>query len=537
MATKIIGLDLGQREVRAWLMDVGFSNRESSACFHRPISVLDNESLLEAQLRTAYELLESEQLHHESYALAMPRQLTSVLTHRLPVGQLKLLNEILPGELEDLLPFEIDEIFYDYQIIGTDEHEIEILVAYAVREELEEFMAKCLEAQIDPKVLTLGGLYTDALVPESPLDDLSHVVLLDLGESGAEWSFYIGQELKYLQRCDIGGSTITQELAEVFKVDHEMAEVGKLSEAKWISPEGLTILDAEQAKLAKRINEAIESGFKPLKAELIRSLAHAESTYEIPIEAIYLTGGSSRLIGIDRYLEQNLDIPVKKLKLPQDMVQILKQGAQERQDGHQDYLAYLMADGLARRLYTKHMNFRKDEFSYNRNTGILKSLLASVSIAVFFIVALQGTRLYMEQFSTLDEIAVLEQEVEQLGMALLGKEGLELDTIKFKINSAKEQQVLIPEVSALDTLGELSKFISNEIEVELDHLTISLKENGRGSLEMRGKTTTVGDVSAVIEAVEKTSCFSDKVKKDKVSKSVDERTSFRVTSSSKCKEL
>ena len=73
------------------------------------------------------------------------------------------------------------------------------------------------------------------------------------------------------------------------------------------------------------------------------------------------------------------------------------------------------------------------------------------------------------------------------------------------------------------------------MEVELDRLTIALKGNRRGSLELRGKTSTVGEVSSVIEAVEKTSCFSERVKKDKVSKSVDERTVFRVTASSKCK--
>ena len=45
MATKIIGFDLGQREVRAWQMEVGFSKRESVACYHRPVTALEGESL------------------------------------------------------------------------------------------------------------------------------------------------------------------------------------------------------------------------------------------------------------------------------------------------------------------------------------------------------------------------------------------------------------------------------------------------------------------------------------------------------------
>lgn len=532
MATKIIGLDLGQREVRAWLMDVGFSSRESTGSFHRAITPIDGESQIEAQLRTAYELLETHQLAHESYALAIPRQLTSVLVHRLPAAQMKLVDEILPGELEDLLPFEIDEIFYDYQIIGKDEEEIELLIAYAVREEFEQFMGQCFAAQVDPKVLTLGGLYTESIIPESPNQDLAHQVLLDIGAQGAEWTIYLGGSIKYVQRCDIGGQKITQKLAQVFKVDDEMAEIGKLSEAKWCSEEVLNMIqEGNQKQLAQRINEAIEEALQPLKAELIRSLAFAEINQEIPIETIYLTGGSARLSGLNTYLEQMLNMPVRHLEFPNEMSVHLSAD----RDGCQDYLSYLMADGLAQRLYTKSINFRKDEYSYARDAGILRSLSLAVSIALFCIIVLQGTRLYFEQMTALDEIVLLETEVEQLGVSLLGKEGLELDTIKFKVNSAKEQKVLVPETSAFDTLGELSRFIGKDVEVELDRLTIALKGNRRGSLELRGKTSTVGEVSSVIEAVEKTSCFSERVKKDKVSKSVDERTVFRVTASSKCK--
>ena len=264
----------------------------------------------------------------------------------------------------------------------------------------------------------------------------------------------------------------------------------------------------------------------------MRSFAFSEFNLGVPIEAIYILGGSSKLEGIEAYLEETLSIPVRHPKFPTDMNQNLRPS---RSDGHQDYLAFLMADGLARRLYTKTINFRKNEFSYSRDSGLIRSLAIAITLTIFCLVTLQGLRLYFEQVDALQEIAKLESEVEQLGLSLLGKEGLELDTLKFKVNSSKEKKVLVPEISAFDTLGELSKFISKDVEVELNRITISLNPNGRGSLEMQGKTTTVGNVSAVIEAVEQTSCFSDRVKKDKVSKSVDERTAFRVTASSTCK--
>ena len=399
--------------------------------------------------------------------------------------------------------------------------------------EFIEFMTQCEQAGIDPKVLSLGGLYTDSLMPKPKYDDLSLRVLLDIGEHGSEWSFYVGEQLRHMQRCDTGGYAITEHLAEVFRVDDEMAEVGKLSEARWLSPEGLQLIPNDSnLKLAQAMNEAIESALMTLKVELMRSFAYSESLYGLPLELVYITGGGSRLPGIEQYLQRALLTTIVPLPVPEEMSGVLRG---PRIDGAQDYLAFAMADGLARRLYSQSINFRKGEFSYSRNSGVLRSVAISISIAIFCILALQGARLYIEQVNALKQIAQLEADVEQLGQALIGKEGLELDTLKFKVNSAKEGRVLVPETSALDTLGEVSKFITKDTEVELDRLTITLAPSGRGSLEMRGKTETVGDVSAVIAAVEKTSCFSERVKKDKVSKSVDNRTSFRVTASSKCK--
>jgi hypothetical protein len=63
---------------------------------------------------------------------------------------------------------------------------------------------------------------------------------------------------------------------------------------------------------------------------------------------------------------------------------------------------------------------------------------------------------------------------------------------------------------------------------------VQLPPDGRGRLELRGKTLTVGDVGVVISALEGGACFS-KVKKDSVSKSVDGRTSFRLTAAAQCK--
>lgn len=549
MATKMIGIDLGQREVRAWQLDVSFSKRESTASLRRPVEPLEGEELLDAQLRTASELLDREDLSREAYALAIPRSVTSILTHRLPSAQLKMLDEILPGELEDLLPFDSDDLFYDYQITHQGEDELELLIAYTLRDEFDEFMARCAAVGLDPKVLTLGGLYTHHLTAElealnspsvtisDPLideaDDMTPPpelsVLLDIGESGAEWVIYHGERLYHIQRADVGGAAITRALAKAFRVDEESAEQGKVSEARWIRADALDLVEDGNAKqLAVAFNNVIEESLAPLLGELGRSFAYCERRHGLTVSQVQLMGECARLKGIGQLIADRLMVDVRALSTPEELQRVSTVG------GSQDYLAFAMAQGLAKRLHTRSINLRKGDHQYAGDSGVVRSLIVALLLTLFAIAGLQGARVYFEHQEALAELASLELEVNRLGQELFGSEGMELDTIKSNVESAKRAKVLIPEESALSVLRDLSEYIKREPNLELDKLSISLKPSGRGSLSLAGKAVKIGDVSMVLEAVKQSRCFAERAKREKTTNAMDGRKSFRITSSSTC---
>lgn len=556
MSTKMIGLDLGQREVRAWQIEAGFSKYESRAAFHMPIQRDDDEELIDAQLRAAIALLEREDLERDSYALAIPRSLTSVLRHTLPAAQIKMIDEILPGELEDLLPFDYEDLFYDYQIVSQDENELDLLIVYTLRDEFDEFMERCQRTGLDPKVITLGGLYVhdwlrehlastpsssplseprfeiDALEPDTaPVEPLK--VLLDVGERGAEWLIFQGERLCHIQRADVGGGAITTALAETFKVDEGSAEEGKLSEARWVNPDALRLIeDSHLNKLSTAMNTVIEESLRPLFSEVSRSFLYAEERFGASVSQLYLTGGGARLKGFGDLLAHRLMVKVNPLPSSPEMTRIL---SAERADGARDYIAFSMARGLAKRLYNKSVNLRRGPHSYSGDSGVLRGLFIAVSIALIAIVALQGGRLHLERAAALAELKQLNEEVSDLGQRLFDDKDLELDTIKVKIETVKETKVLIPETSALSTLGELSRDIDSEINIEIDSIKINLNPGGRGQLNLRGKTQSIGDVSSIMDAVKKTTCFGAQAKQTNDQKSTDGRRVFTITSSSSCK--
>lgn len=551
MSTKMIGLDLGQREIRAWQIEAGFSKYESRAAYHIPVIPHEGEDLLSAQLRSAVTLLEREGLSRESYALAVPRSLTSVLRHSLPVAQLKMLDEILPGELEDLLPFDYEDLFYDYQIIHKSETDIELLIVYTLREEFDYFMDQCQFAGLDPKVMTLGGLYVHdwliehLVVPgseEPQLDDLSLEgiaptrplrVFLDIGESGSEWLIFQGDRLCHIQRADVGGGSVTSSLAQTFKVDEVSAEEGKLSEARWVHPSALALIeDPAGSRLSGAMNQVIEDSLRPLFSELGRSLIYVEENFNTSVDRLYLTGGGSALRGMDDLISHRLMVSVEPLPPSLELGRILPP---DREDGSRDYIAFSMARGLAKRLYNRSINLRRGAYSYAGDSGVLKGLLVATVLTLIAVVGFQGGRIYLEHNAALSELNQLNAEVKQLGLDLFNDDTLELDTIKVKVESAKDAKVLIPETTALSTLGELSRDIDTDINIEVDSISINLKPGGRGQLNLKGKTQSIGDVSSIMTAVKKTTCFGEQAKQNRDQKSVDGRRVFTITSSSNCK--
>ncbi|MEZ4474639.1 MAG: hypothetical protein R3F60_28405 [bacterium] len=53
-------------------------------------------------------------------------------------------------------------------------------------------------------------------------------------------------------------------------------------------------------------------------------------------------------------------------------------------------------------------------------------------------------------------------------------------------------------------------------------------------MQIQGKTNVAGDVERLVDAIRQTSCFSSRVNKERVEKSMDDKTKFRLSASSTC---
>jgi type II secretory pathway component PulL len=185
MAT-ILGIDIGKRSVRGAMIRTSLRNFEIDRYLEVPISSLEpgaaRAPLVSSALR---ELIGALGGTPDSVIVALDGMRVSLRHVQLPPGAKKRIAEVLPFELEALLPFPVDEAVIDYQEVGTRDAELNLLAAAVPHGVIEETLALLETAQISPRELAVGAASLDGLLAllQQPADETWLLLHVDAEQS------------------------------------------------------------------------------------------------------------------------------------------------------------------------------------------------------------------------------------------------------------------------------------------------------------------------------------------------------------------
>lgn len=537
MATKIVGLDLGTHTVKVCELVTAFRNFELVGFGYEPVEV-EGEARpdFEALAAAARRLLERRGLLGETLMCALPPGMAATATVELPFDQPKKIEAVLPMQLDDLLPVPVDEVVYDYQVTARREDGgSTVLIAYVRRDRFAELLA-ALELQgIDPKVVGIGplsiyNLYDHAIGAETQ----APVAMLDLGHGHSELSVFDRGEPQIVRDIAGGGLQITLALAAAFHVEPAQAERGKISEG-FVAPAGQedTEVDIEPETATSRrrlVAETCRRALGPVVREVRRSLVAHEMKTGRAVERLYLTGGTSLLSGLPEYLEHELKVAV----MPLDPLRVGFNKLADSGERVRPFVAKALANSLRAfsRAHQSQVNFRKGDFAYTGDFGFLQGRVITLAVAALLMIML-GSLVALTKKQRLEaEYAAIKARVSAISQPILGYETDDVDALyNTVVASDRTSANPIPEYDALQMLAQISEKIPFDLEVDLDVLDINL-ENKR--MQLQGKTTSGGDVERIVEALRATPCFRGEINKERVEKSVDDKTKFRLTATATC---
>ena len=223
------------------------------------------------------------------------------------LGDAAKLEQLVRYEIEQNVPFPIDEIVSDHQFLGTtaDGEKAAIIVA-AKLEAVRAVTDAVRGAGLRPQTVDVSPMaICNALKFAHPgLTGCS--VVLDIGAKTTNL-IILEDEKIYNRSIPVAGNLITKELAQAFGCSFEEAEQLK-RERGYVALGGVT---EDEDEVSDRASKVIRTVLTRLHAEISRSINFYRSQQggSAP-NRLFLTGGSARLPQLDQFFMDSLQVEV-----------------------------------------------------------------------------------------------------------------------------------------------------------------------------------------------------------------------------------
>lgn len=305
MATKQAawGIDVGQCALKAIKLQAAGDKVEILA-----YEVIEHDKILShpevdvpSMIRAALEkLVAKHDMKGDLVAVAVPGQQTLSRFTKLPPVEMKKIPDIVRFEAGQQIPFDMDEVVWDYQTFTEpDSPDVEVGI-FAIRKELiRAHIDFFTGVGIEPMLAQAAPLALYNAVRFDRPSNEKATILLDIGAQATDL-IVMERNSIWSRPVPIGGNAFTEALVKGFRLSHAKAEQLKRT--------------AATTQHARPIFQAMRPVFADLISEVQRSIGFYTATHrESQIARILGVGNAFRLPGLQKFMQQNLQIEVDRL--------------------------------------------------------------------------------------------------------------------------------------------------------------------------------------------------------------------------------
>lgn len=230
---------------------------------------------------------------------------------KLPPVKRDKIMQIVNYEAEQNVPFPIDEVVWDYQLIPSDHGDELNVMLVAVKTDRVTMLTDCvIAAGLDPEIVDVApmAIYNTVRFSHPHLEGCTMV--LDVGARSSNVIF-VEESRIFSRSIPVAGNTITQAIMKEFEVSFENAEELKLEHA-FVAFGG--VYAGPENDIADRISKIVRTVVARLHAEVNRSINFYRSQHggNVP-NVVLLTGGSSTIPHMDTFFREKLKVQVDYL--------------------------------------------------------------------------------------------------------------------------------------------------------------------------------------------------------------------------------
>jgi type IV pilus assembly protein PilM len=307
----VVGLDIGSSAVKAVeLKAAGNAAFKVVAFASEPVppetivdgAIVDGVAVADAIRR----IFDTKRFKAKDVVASLSGNAVIVKKIALPVMTEAELEESIHWEAEQYIPFDIQDVNLDYQILDATPGEggkqtMDVLLVAAKRDKIAEYTGVIAQAGRSAVVVDIDAFAVQNCFEQNYGLDGGVTVLLNAGASAINVNIIAGQQSLFTRDISVGGNAFTEAVQREFNLSFEAAEQAKRGQPV----EGVPFEDVRS--VLRTMNEAvaleIQKTFDFFKA----------TTSEDRIDRIVLCGGASRVDGFAELLEERFGAPVEFL--------------------------------------------------------------------------------------------------------------------------------------------------------------------------------------------------------------------------------
>ncbi len=217
----------------------------------------------------------------------------------LPKVTRKELEDAILLEAEHHIPFAIDEVFLDYQVVGETVNSTSVVLVATKKVKVLEYVAAVEDAGLEATVVDLDAFaMQNQFELNNPGDGNEAAALIDIGAAVMKTNVVQGGASIFARDVPFGGNNYTDAIAQRLGIPVEKAEAAKQGQEVGVNWDDLV--------------PALEAVSRDLSLEVQRTFDYFASTPESErIGKIVLSGGCAMLAGIEDFLASSWGVPVE----------------------------------------------------------------------------------------------------------------------------------------------------------------------------------------------------------------------------------
>ncbi|HWR57492.1 MAG TPA: type IV pilus assembly protein PilM, partial [Thermodesulfovibrionales bacterium] len=303
----IVGLDIGSSYIKAVQLNETRSGYELALFDSLPISpeLIVEGSIIDAirVTESLRELVRKARIKANDAVIAISGH-SSVIIKRISLPEMseEELGESIKFEAEQYVPFDIEDVNLDFQILGPKEEpgQMDVILVAVKKEVINDYVSVVKEAGLNTVIVDVDAFALENMYGINyEVEAGRNVALVNIGASTINMNILKGGVSVFTRDSSVGSNIHTDALQKEFGISFEEAERLKRGEpVEKVKPEDAYSL--------------ITNASSDIFGEVARSVDYfRSSTLQSEVKEVILSGGCALIRGFPGELSDKIGIPVR----------------------------------------------------------------------------------------------------------------------------------------------------------------------------------------------------------------------------------